>query len=81
MDEQAWKRFTMNAGGDEACLMLRHEIETTLTDRQRLVFVAVGLLGASLDDVAVRVGSTRDALYRDLFEARLVLGAHLERAR
>ncbi|HTU86507.1 MAG TPA: sigma-70 family RNA polymerase sigma factor [Solirubrobacteraceae bacterium] len=41
-----------------------------LTQRQREVFVAVALNEVSIDLVALRLGSNRNAVYKNLFDAR-----------
>jgi RNA polymerase sigma-70 factor, ECF subfamily len=41
-----------------------------LTDRQREVFVAVALNDVSIDLLATKLGSNRNAIYKNLFDAR-----------
>jgi RNA polymerase sigma-70 factor (ECF subfamily) len=41
-----------------------------LTDRQREVFVAVALNGVSIDVLAIKLGSNRNAIYKNLFDAK-----------
>ena len=41
-----------------------------LTARQREVFVAVALNDVSMDVLAIKLGSTRNAIYKNLFDAR-----------
>jgi RNA polymerase sigma-70 factor, ECF subfamily len=48
-----------------------------LTDHQRRVFESVVLLGIPLDALAVRHDTTRNALYKTLFDARRKIRAHL----
>jgi RNA polymerase sigma-70 factor, ECF subfamily len=48
-----------------------------LTDHQRRVFVSVVLQGVPLDALAVRDDTTRNALYKTLFDARRKIRAHL----
>lgn len=48
-----------------------------LSDRQRVVFVAVALNGVPIDVVAERLGSTRGAVYKTLHDARRKLREHL----
>jgi RNA polymerase sigma factor (sigma-70 family) len=61
-------------------------VEETLSDRQRLVFVATVLNGMPIDVLADELGSTRNALYKVLFDARkklrlaLVSGGYLPEA-
>ena len=46
-----------------------------LTDRQREVFVAVALHDVPIDLLATRLGSNRNAIYKNLFDARRSLRA------
>jgi RNA polymerase sigma-70 factor, ECF subfamily len=48
---------------------LRHAIGE-LTDRQREVFVAVALNDVPIDVLALKLGTNRNALYKNLFDAR-----------
>jgi RNA polymerase sigma factor (sigma-70 family) len=52
-------------------------VEEALSDRQRLVFVATVLNGTPIDLLAEELGSTRNALYKVLFDARKKLRASL----
>lgn len=58
-------------------------VESTLSERQRLVFVAIVLNGMPMDVLADELGSTHNALYKVLFDARkklrvaLVAGGYL----
>ena len=52
-------------------------VEESLSERQRLVFVATVLNGMSMDVLADELGSTRNALYKVLFDARKKLRAAL----
>jgi RNA polymerase sigma-70 factor, ECF subfamily len=56
---------------------LRAAVEQDLTDRQRRVFAALVLNGVPLDALAAELGSTRNALYKTLFDARRRLRAGL----
>jgi RNA polymerase sigma-70 factor (ECF subfamily) len=51
-----------------------------LTDRQRDVFVAVALNDVPIDVVAVRLGTNRNAIYKNLFDARRRLRARMAAA-
>jgi RNA polymerase sigma-70 factor (ECF subfamily) len=42
----------------------------TLTERQREVFVAIALNDVSIDVLALELGSNRNAIYKNLFDAR-----------
>jgi RNA polymerase sigma-70 factor, ECF subfamily len=48
-----------------------------LTKRQREVFVAIALNDVSIDVLALRLGSNRNALYKNLFDARRNLRARM----
>jgi RNA polymerase sigma factor (sigma-70 family) len=52
-------------------------VEKTLSDRQRLVFVATVVNGMPIDVLADELGSSRNALYKVLFDARKKLGLAL----
>jgi RNA polymerase sigma-70 factor (ECF subfamily) len=54
---------------------IRHEIESSLTPRQREVLVALALNEVPIDVLAERLGSTRGALYKTLHDARQKLRA------
>lgn len=49
---------------------LRHAIETTLTDHQRQLFVAIVLNRIPLDALVEKLGTNRNAIYKSLFDAR-----------
>jgi RNA polymerase sigma-70 factor, ECF subfamily len=49
----------------------------TLSDRQREVFVAIALNEVPIDVLAVQLDSNRNAIYKNLFDARRRLRAHL----
>ena len=52
-------------------------VEESLSERQRLVFVATVLNGMPIDVLADELGSTHNALYKVLFDARKKLRAAL----
>ena len=56
---------------------LRRAVDAELTPRQREVFVAIVLNDVPLDALAVKLGSTRNALYKMMFDARRKLRAAL----
>jgi len=64
------------ASGPEVWLERRAELDALsvaireLTDRQREVFVAVALNEIPIDIVALRLGTNRNAVYKNLFDAR-----------
>jgi RNA polymerase sigma-70 factor (ECF subfamily) len=51
-----------------------------LTDRQREVFVAVALNDVPIDVIAMKLGTNRNAVYKNLFDARRRLRASLAAA-
>jgi RNA polymerase sigma-70 factor (ECF subfamily) len=56
---------------------LRHAIDTTLTDHQRQLFVAIALNQVPLDALVEKLGTNRNAIYKTLFDARRKLRAAL----
>ena len=59
--------------------VLAHAIRE-LTDRQREVFVAIALNDVPIDVVAVKLGTNRNAVYKNLFDARRSLRARMAAA-
>jgi RNA polymerase sigma-70 factor, ECF subfamily len=51
-----------------------------LTERQREVFVAIALNDIPIDLLAIQLGSNRNAVYKNLFDARQNLRAKMEAA-
>jgi RNA polymerase sigma-70 factor (ECF subfamily) len=51
-----------------------------LTERQREVFVSIALNGVAMDVVALRLGTNRNAIYKNLFDARRTLRSKLAAA-
>ena len=56
---------------------LQAGIETTLTDHQREVLVALTLNDVPIDVLSERLNTTRGALYKTLHDARKKLRAHI----
>jgi RNA polymerase sigma-70 factor, ECF subfamily len=54
----------------EQLTILRKAIEADLTPRQREVFVAIALNDVPIDVLALQLGSNRNAIYKNLFDAR-----------
>ena len=50
--------------------VLRKAVEEDLTPRQRQVFVAIALNDVPIDVLALELGSNRNAIYKNLFDAR-----------
>jgi RNA polymerase sigma-70 factor (ECF subfamily) len=63
---------------------VRAAAETCLTQRQREVFIAIVVEGVPLDALVTRLGTTRNAIYKVMFDARqklrreLVNGGYIE---
>jgi RNA polymerase sigma-70 factor (ECF subfamily) len=51
-----------------------------LTERQREVFVAIALNDVSIDVLAIQLGTNRNAIYKNLFDARRNLRARMAAA-
>jgi RNA polymerase sigma-70 factor (ECF subfamily) len=64
----------------EQLAVLAKAIDEDLTKRQREVFVAVALNDVEIDVLALALGSNRNALYKNLFDARRRLRASLAAA-
>lgn len=85
LDAQEWDRLPDRFGvepdreADRRALVdaVRDAVDTHLTDRQRQVFVALVVDGVPLDALATRMGSSRGALYKTLFDARRKIRAAL----
>jgi len=58
--------------------MVKNLIETELTERQRTAIVAAMQGGMPLDEVALRLGTNRNALYKLIHDARQRLQQRLE---
>ena len=56
---------------------VRRAVDEHLTPRQRHVFVAIVLNGVPLDALAIDLGSSRNAIYKTMFDARRKLRAVL----
>jgi RNA polymerase sigma-70 factor, ECF subfamily len=61
----------------EVLAILSRAIEEELTERQRRVFVAVALNEIPLDVLAVELDTNRNAIYKNLFDARRKLRSAL----
>jgi RNA polymerase sigma-70 factor (ECF subfamily) len=85
LDEQDWDRLPAVLGSQpdlvaearEMTRAVRRAVEDDLTDHQRRIFEAAVLQGVPLDALAVRHDTTRNALYKVLFDARRKIRAHL----
>jgi len=87
-DELVWDQLPDASAADpsdhaerrEQLAALSRGIAHDLTPRQRDVFVAVALNDEPIDALAVRLGSNRNAIYKNLFDARRKLRASLAEA-
>jgi RNA polymerase sigma-70 factor (ECF subfamily) len=84
LEDAAWSTLSTatawagrGAEDGELFAVLREQIETELSPRQREVLVAVALNDVPIDVLAERLDSTRGALYKTLHDARRKLRAAL----
>ena len=83
LDDLDWERLPGRLGADpaketerrELAGAVRHAVDENLTPRQRKVFVAIVLNGVPLDALVAELGSTRNAIYKTMFDARRKLRA------
>ena len=61
----------------ELLAALRRAVETSLTDRQRRVFVAIVVEGMPLDALVADMGTNRNAVYKIMFDTRRKLRGEL----
>jgi RNA polymerase sigma-70 factor, ECF subfamily len=85
LDAEDWDRLPARFGFDPAhqaewrdlLAVLRRAVDTELTPRQREVFVAIVLNDVPLDTLVLSLSSSRNAIYKMLFDARRKLRAAL----
>jgi RNA polymerase sigma-70 factor, ECF subfamily len=85
MDAEDWDRLPDRFGMDPARVAewgdvvaaLHRAVDDELSDRQRRIFVAIVLNGTPLDALVIELGSSRNAIYKALFDARRKLRASL----
>jgi RNA polymerase sigma-70 factor (ECF subfamily) len=85
MDTADWDQLPDRFGMDPAresewrdlAAALRRAVEQDLTEHQRRVFIAIVLDAVPLDALAVELGSSRNAIYKTMFDARRKLRASL----
>ncbi len=85
LDAEDWERLPGWFGFDPAeqaewrdlFAALRRAVDAKLTPRQREVFVAIVLNAVPLDTLVIHLGSSRNAIYQVLFDARRKLRAAL----
>lgn len=63
----------------EMMAILMEVMERELTKKQRMALMAVAVQGMPLEEVARRMGTERNALYKLLHDARLKLKRHLKK--
>src|SRR5262245_48700920 len=87
LDEVSWHGLADSAPGADRALeerqllsAVRNAVETTLTNHQRRVFIAVVAEEIPIDVVADGLGSTRGAVYKVLHDARSKLREALRSA-
>lgn len=85
MDAEDWDRLPGRFGTDparetearELADAVRRAVDEHLSPRQRKVFVALVLNGVPLDALVAELGSTRNAIYKTMFDARRKLRSAL----
>jgi RNA polymerase sigma-70 factor, ECF subfamily len=85
LDAEDWERLPGRFGADPAhqaewgdlFAALRRAVDSELTARQREVFVAIVLNEVPLDALVIHLGSSRNTIYKVLFDARRKLRAAL----
>ena len=78
MDAEDWERLPGRFGADpaqqterrELAVAVRRAVDENLTPRQRKVFVAIVLNGVPMDALVAELGSTWNAIYKTMFDAR-----------
>jgi RNA polymerase sigma-70 factor, ECF subfamily len=85
LETEDWNRLPARFGFDPAqeaewrdlLAALRRAVDEELTARQRRIFVAIVLNGVPLDALVIELASSRNAIYKTLFDARRKLRAAL----
>jgi RNA polymerase sigma-70 factor (ECF subfamily) len=85
LEGEHWERLPGRIGLDPAAQaeardlveMVRSAVDETLTRRQREVFVEIVLNGVPLDALCARDGTSRNAVYKTVFDARRKIRAAL----
>jgi RNA polymerase sigma-70 factor (ECF subfamily) len=85
LDAEDWERLPDRLGVDPAraaesrdlLAAFRRAVDEELTSRQRQVFVAIVLNGIPLDALVAELDSSRNAIYKTMFDARRKLRAAL----
>ena len=85
LDAEDWDRLPGRFGFDPAqeaewrdlLAALHRAVDEELTERQRKIFVAIVLNNVPLDSLVIEMASSRNAIYKALFDARRKLRAAL----
>ena len=85
LGSEDWEQLPARFGFDPAheaewrdlAAAVRRAVDTELTPRQREVFVALVVNGVPLDTLVLSLGSSRNAIYKMMFDARRKLRASL----
>jgi RNA polymerase sigma-70 factor, ECF subfamily len=64
---------------NDAIQLVQTILDEELTPNQRAAMLAIGVQGAPLEEVALRMGTNRNALYKMMHDARLRLKRRLKR--
>lgn len=85
-DEMPSERFASSDPQPELALerkdamsLVKRIVEEELTPRQRAAMTAIGVKGVPMEEVARRMGTNRNALYKMMHDARLRIKGRLER--
>jgi RNA polymerase sigma-70 factor (ECF subfamily) len=85
LDADQWERLPARFGltpesaaeAGELFTAVRVAVETSLTERQRDIFVALVLHGTPLDALVLELGADRNTIYKVMFDARRKIRASL----
>jgi RNA polymerase sigma-70 factor (ECF subfamily) len=85
LDSEQWERLPERLGSGPAEVVesaelveaVRRAVEASLTDHQRAIFVAIVLDGVPPDAMTARLGLSRGAVYKAVFDARRKIRADL----
>lgn len=86
LDAQAWERLPARLGNGPAQVAearamvtcVTRAVQEVLTPHQRRVFAAIVIDGVPLDALATHLNTSRNAIYKTMFDARTKLRRHLE---
>lgn len=85
LEQDDWNRLPERMGVDpsahveaaELLAAVRHAVHTKLTERQRQVFIEIVLHDVPLDALGHRLGMTRNAIYKTVWDGRRKIRSHL----